>query len=105
MRMEKLSEKRVARLVKKFFGKEARWDRKGKYCFVHLDGADELNRRDRVDNFVATLFFDPKCKCCKPFFKDGAFMVYEEGCVMGMRILKDNTFETVLLASDLAIAN
>ena len=105
MKMEKLSKKRVSRLVKKFFGPKAQWDRKGRYCFVHMDDIDENARRERVDGFVSSLFFDPTCPCCQPFLKDGAFMIYDGNCVTGMRVLKNNTFETVMLASDMAVAN
>ena len=104
MNMESLSDNRVSELVKRVFGPEAMWDRKGRYCFVHMDEIGEEARRERVDGFVSTLFFDPACPCCQPFLTDGAFMVYDGHCVTGARMLSNGTFETVMLASDVAEA-
>ena len=104
MIIAKCSLRKISRTVKKMFGKEALWDRKGSYVFVHLDAPDRNAREERFNSFDPTLFFDPACPHCQPFLNDGAFMVYTPDEVVGMRMMKDGMFETVMLTPQLAAA-
>jgi hypothetical protein len=106
MIIAKCSLRKIARTVKKMFGKEALWDRKGSFVFVHLDEPARKAREDRYIHFDPTLFFDPTCPHCQPFLNDGAFMVYTPDEMVGMRVMKDGLFETVMLTPQMAtVAN
>ncbi len=97
MKIGEMSEAKLATEVVRVFGKKAVWSRRSQFCFVHLDEADQQVREDRMLTFVPTLFFDPKCSCCSPFLADGAFIVYDDEGMVGLRRIGRNTFESVVL--------
>jgi len=108
MKLGKMSAKKLARTLKRFFGRDVQWERSGNYAFVHLDGAGTAEMKERVTMFEPTEFFDPNCPHCEPFLKNGAIMVYLENEVIGMRLLSNGMFETVMLTGSLrsaAVAN
>jgi hypothetical protein len=82
--------------VKETFG-AVPWTQAGKFCLVHLDGADEEAQAKRAKAFRPEAFFDADCPHCAPFLKDGAFMVYADGELVGMRLLGGGMSETVIL--------
>lgn len=108
MEISKMSRGKLASLVHKVFGEEVVWERKGSFCFVHLDSPKAQVRRKRVDEFTPTGFFDPECPHCRPFIEQGALMVYTGSDLVGMRLLGDGRFETVMLRENnpaMALAN
>ncbi len=106
MKLSRWSRKRLARIIKKMFGKETSWNQRGDFCFVHLDAIPKEVRMARADEFSPTDFFDPNCPHCKPFLDEGAIMVYTEEDLVGVRLLDDGMVETVMLRKSLsAVAN
>jgi hypothetical protein len=97
MKIRKLAAKTLARHVLKMFGKEAKFQRNGDYCFVHLDDPPPELMAVRAETFEPTHFFDPTCPHCRPFLEDGAFMIYAADELVGMRLRGHGMFETVLL--------
>jgi len=92
-----MNDRAVEMLVRKVFGPGIPFDRTGRFCYVHMDNPSEKLRQERRETFKPEHFFDPKCPHCRPFLKDGAFMVFDQGEVMGVRMLGEGIMESVCL--------
>lgn len=104
MKIHKASLRKLAKKMSRFFSAGVPWERRGRYVFVHADGAGKEVQKERADNFDPELFFDPNCPHCVPFLSDGAFMVYDGPGLIGMRMIGDTAFETVVLTGDVDAA-
>jgi len=97
MNVAQMSKRKLRATLARLFGSDVRWSVEGNYCFVHLDGASAQERQLRARSFAPTLFFDPSCPCCRPFLEEGAFMVYADKELMGVRMLNNHQLEMVVL--------
>jgi hypothetical protein len=104
MKIHKASLKKLAKKIGRFFSAGVPWERRGRYVFVHADGVGEEVQKQRADSFDPELFFDPNCPHCVPFLTDGAFMVYEGESLIGIRMIGETAFETVVLTRDVEAA-
>jgi len=95
MKIANASRKKIEGVLKKMFRQNYSWQKRGDFCFVHLDKVSDEEKERRVCEFKADRFFDPRCPHCKPFLTDGAFMVFDGPEVFGLRIMADGLFETV----------
>jgi len=94
------NKKKLERTIIKMFGKGTRWNRIGKFVFVHLETEVAPDESERDSLFEPTDFFDPECPHCRPFLEDGAIMVYTDEDLASIRLLDDGMFETVMLERD-----
>lgn len=97
MKISDMGKKKLERSLRQMFGKGLRWQRKGNYCFVHLDDAPKDVQAKRMNEFSPEVFFDPNCPHCRSFLEEGAIMVYCGEELFGLRMLADGVYQTVFL--------